>query len=384
MGQHLRELNKVIVPYNYTLPIITDVLRKHHGYKYCTALDLSMQFYCFKLTKAAQDIAVINTPMGPYKYLRAPIGLRNTPGFAQAMMESVLRDVEEADCYIDDIGIFSKTWEEHLVVLEKVLSRLEAKGFTMTPVKCLFGVKEMEWLGYIVTPEGLRPNKKKVDAILKLEPPRTAGEVRTFLGMVNFYRDLYPRRSHLLSKFYSLTKPTDKRGASINWTPENDLAFKELKAVLAKDTLMAVPSHRKPFHIYADASDKQLGACIMQDGRPVAYYSKKLNPAQMNYSTIEKELLALVMTLKEFRSMLLGSELHCYTDHKNLTYTAFNSQRVMRWRSYIEEYQPTMYYRPEGPRQSAVKRSVGVPEVPYPYIWQIVLISPQKFLQGST
>eukprot|EP00984_Skeletonema_dohrnii_P023617 scaffold12715_cov134-Skeletonema_dohrnii-CCMP3373.AAC.2 len=340
----LRELNKVIVRRNYPLPVITDVLRKHHGYQFATCLDLSMQFYCFKLSEKAQKIAVISTPFGLYRYLRAPMGLANTPSFAQAKMEQTLADVPEVDCYIDDVGIFSKTWDEHLETLSKVLQRLESKGFTCNPMKCLFGVKEMEWLGYIVTPQGLKPNPKKVEAILNMQRPRNAGELRSFLGLVNFYRDLYPRRSHLLQSFYDLTNSTDKRSVVIPWTSQHDRAFQELKAVVAKDVLMAFPNHRKPFHIYTDASDKQLGACIMQDGKPVAYYSKKLNPAQMNYSTMEKELLALVMTLKEYRTMLLGAELHCYTDHKNLSFANLNSQRVMRWRAFVEEYTPKIYY----------------------------------------
>lgn len=340
----LRELNKVIVRKNYPLPVITDVLRKHHGYQFATCLDLSMQFYCFKLSKKAQDIAVINTPFGLYKYLRAPMGLANTPSFAQAKMEQTLADVPNVDCYIDDVGIFSKTWEEHLDTLGKVLARLEGKGFTCNPVKCLFGVKEMEWLGYIVTPTGLKPNPKKVEAILNMQRPRNAGELRSFLGLVNFYRDLFPRRSHLLQSFYDLTNSTDKRNVVIPWNSTHDRAFQELKAVVAKDAIMAFPNHRLPFHVYTDASDKQLGACIMQSGRPVAYYSKKLSPAQMNYSTMEKELLALVMTLKEYRTMLLGAELHCYTDHKNLSFANLNSQRVMRWRAFVEEYTPKIYY----------------------------------------
>ena len=188
-----------------------------------------------------------------------------------------------------------------------------------------------------------------MDAIVNLQRPRTAGELRSFLGLVNFYRDLFPRRSHLLSAFYDLTNSTDKRTHGIPWTKEHDQAFAELKAVVAKDALMAFPNHNKPFYIYTDSSDKQMGSCIMQlndDGItvPVAYYSKKLNPAQMNYSTMEKELLSLVMTLKEYRSMLLGAELHCFTDHKNLTFANLNSQRVLRWRAYVEEYDPKIYY----------------------------------------
>eukprot|EP00985_Skeletonema_marinoi_P027203 scaffold21963_cov80-Skeletonema_marinoi.AAC.1 len=158
----------------------------------------------------------------------------------------------------------------------------------------------MVWL-YIVTPTGLKPNPKKVEAILNMQCPRNAGELRSFLGLVNFHRDLFPRCSHLLQSFYDLTNSTDKRNVDvvIPWNSTHDCAFQELKSVVAKDAITTFPNRRQPFQVYTDASDKQLGACIMQSGRPVAYYSKKLSPAQMDYSTMEKELLALVMTLKE-------------------------------------------------------------------------------------
>ncbi len=132
------------------------------------------------------------------------------------------------------------------------------------------------------------------------------------------------------------------------WSPEIQKAFDQMKVLMAADVLCAYPNHNKPFRIFTDASNYQLGACIMQDDIPVAYYSKKLNSAQMNYTTIDKELFCVIVTLREFCSMLLGAELHIHTDHKNIFNVGDSSEQCLRWISYVDEYSPTLHYV-EGP-----------------------------------
>ena len=337
-----RGLNKGLRRKVYPIPRIGDILARRTGYQFLSKLDISMQYYTFELDDESKELCTIATPFGLYRYKRLPMGVSQSPDIAQEIMEKTLRAIEDIECYIDDIGIFSKTWEEHLNTLNEVCKRLEDKGFTVNPLKCQFGVKESDFLGHWLTPTGVKPLRKKVQGILDMQAPTNIGELRSFLGMVTYYRDMWPRRSHILAPL------TDLLGTkTFVWGEAQAKAFTQMKAVIAKDTLLAYPDHNKKFIIETDASDYQLGGRIMQDGKDIAFYTRKLNSAQRNYSTIEKELLGIVETLKQFRHMLLGAEIEIYTDHKNLTYklSQYATQRVLRWRLLLEEYGAKFFYK---------------------------------------
>ena len=168
-------------------------------------------------------------------------------------MEQCLQNIEELDVYIDNVGIFTEDWKHHLLILDKTLSRLEADGFTINPLKCEWAVQETDWLGYWLTPDGLKPWSKKIEAIVNMQRPQTATELRTFLGMVTYYQEMWPRCAHILkplTKLSSLPKKT-----RIEWTPERVAAFDQMKAIVAHDVLLQYPNHNAPFEIYTETSD---------------------------------------------------------------------------------------------------------------------------------
>src|SRR5687767_2274320 len=269
------------------------------------------------------------------------MGLCNSPNIFQEKMSELMVGLEFTRAYLDDLLIISKTdFNEHLEHLEHALTQLSEAGLKINASKCSFCQAELEYLGYWITRNGIKPVTKKVEAILKLAPPTKRKELRKFIGMINYYRDIWPQRAHLLAPLTALT--SDK--VKWKWTEEHQQAFDEMKRAISRETLLAYPNFNEVFEIHTDASLYQLGACISQNGKPIAFYSRKLKLAQTRYRTTERELLSIVEVLKEFRNILLGQQIRVYTDQENLTQKKFNLDRVMRWRLYIEEYSPDLQY----------------------------------------
>ena len=200
--------------------------------------------------------------------------------------------------------------------------------------------KEVEYLGFLLTTEGIQPQPKKLEAMKHLEAPKNTKQLKMFLGMVNFYRDMWKRHSHILAP---LNKLAGKKGKmNWYWGPAEQKAFMEAKRMLADEAKLAFPDFTKPFHLYSDASDRQLGATVCQDGKPLGFYTRKLNSAQLNYTVGEKELLGIVEGLKAFEGILRGQDVTIHTDHLNLLYQQMPTQRMIRWRLLMEEFHPVV------------------------------------------
>ena len=273
----LRELNKRIKRKPFPLPKISDLLQKLEGFAYATSLDLNMGYYHISLTPHASRLCTVVLPWGKYEYLKLPMGLCNSPDIFQEKMSDLMAGLEFARAYLDDLLVVSKgDFDTHLDHLEQVFTHLAEAGLKVNVTKSHFCKYELEYLGYLINREGVRPSMKKVEAIRNLAPPKTRKQLRSFIGMVNYYRDMWPKRSHLLAPLSSLTS----KNVKFKWTEEHQKAFDEIKTVIAQETMLTYPDFNKAFHLHTDASKRQLGAHITQDGKPIAFYSRKLTPAQ--------------------------------------------------------------------------------------------------------
>ena len=352
----LREVNKRIVRSPYPIPRIMDTLQEMEGFTFASAIDLNMGYYHIRLDPDAQKICTIIFPWGKYSYLRLPMGISNAPDIFQERMSTLMAALEFVRVYLDDLLVITRSdWDDHLDKLRQVLRVLQQAGLKVNAPKSHFGKDEVEYLGYVLTRTGIKPQSKKIQAILALSPPTNVKLLRRFLGMVQYYRDMWQNRSEMLAPLTDLvaecgeTKVTRKSGKTKKawyWSEIHQQAFDKVKQALARDVMLAYPDYSKPFVIFTDASTVQLGGVITQDDRPIAFFCRKLLDAQTRYTVTELELLSIIETLKEFRGMLWGQRIIVYTDHKNLTsdVLGMDSNRVHRWRLLLEEFGPDIWY----------------------------------------
>src|SRR5210317_124473 len=227
------------------------MLQKLEGFLFATSLDLNMGYYHIELTPNASRLCTIVLPWGKYEYLRLPIGLCNSPDIFQKNMSEFMADLNFVRAYIDDLLVITQgNFTKHLKQLEQVLQKLQEAGLKINMSKSKLARTKLEYLGYWITRNGIKPLNKKVEAINNLAAPKTRKELRKFIGLVNYYRDLFPRRSETMAPLTALTSKTTKW----KWTTEHQIAFDNMKNIMARPLILSYPDFLKPFENYTDAS----------------------------------------------------------------------------------------------------------------------------------
>ena len=281
-----------------------------------------------------------------------PFGLQGAPATFQRMVDRLLHGLGNfANAYLDDVVIHSATWEEHLQHLETVLTRLREAGLTAKPRKCQFGMAQCVYLGHVVGGGKMQVERSKVDAIKRMPRPKTKKEVRAFLGLTGYYRKFIPGYASIATALTDLTRKVQP--AQVEWTASCEEAFSKLKELLCSTPVLQTPDFDRGFVLQTDASNRGVGAVLGQtdeagSDQPVAYYSRKLLPREENYSTIEKECLAIKLAVQAFRVYLLGRQFTIQTDHRALEWldrVKENNGRLTRWSLALQPFQFTVQHR---------------------------------------
>lgn len=359
-----RKLNAKTISDRYPIPDTSAVLANLGNNKYFTTLDLASGFHQIPMAENDIEKTAFSINNGKYEFVRLPFGLKNAPAIFQRVMDDILRDHLGKIChvYIDDIIIFGKTLEEHLENLRIILETLRKANFKIQPDKSEFLRTEVEFLGFIVSENGLKPNMKKVECIRNYPEPKNLKDLRAFLGLSGYYRRFVKDYAKIAKPLTKLLRGEDghrqipknqSKNFPISFDDEAKHAFKILREILSSNDVLAYPDFTLPFILTTDASDKALGAVLSQkfhDGeRPITFISRTLSQTEENYATNEKEMLAVVWALHTLRNFIYGAKLKIFTDHLPLTFTLSpknNNAKLKRWKSFLEEHDYEMQYKP--------------------------------------
>lgn len=336
-----RRLNLQTSPDAYPLPRIEDILAATKG-KFFSTIDLRNGYYQIPVAEADIPKTAVTTPFGLFEYMRMPFGLRNAAPTFQRFMDFVLRGLPGVVVYIDDILIYADSIEEHIQRIASVLEKLHQHGLRINADKCEWVKTTLQYLGFQVSSEGYAPSLSRVSVLQNMPSPKNADELRRTLGMFNFYRSHIPNYARRTADLYSLL-------SNFSWSPTYEATFVSLKKELASATLLHPPRCFHPFSLHTDASGEAIGAALSQDGHPVGFYSAKLTPAEKNYSTFDKEALAVIKAIKFFRHWIEGSPTTIYTDHEPLTsflQMKNPSSRQAKWCTSLSELQLDIRYLP--------------------------------------
>ena len=346
-----RKLNQVTKLDEFPLPRIDDTLDLLGGALYYTALDLASGYWQVKMEATSQEKTAFSTYAGLFEFRKMPFGLVNAPATFQRLMEVVLAGLARKIClvYLDDVLVLGRTLDEHNTNLAQVLERLREAGIRLKPSKCSFTMREIEYLGHVVSGEGIRTAPSKLEAVKLYLVPKDVKSLRLFLGLVSYYRRFIPGFSRVAAPLHTLTE----KDVPFSWTEECQQAFEELRRLLTDTPVLAFPNFTRPLILETDASGSGLGAVLAQeqeDGttRPIAYASRSLQAHERIYGVTELEGLGVVWAVNHFRSYLYGHRCKVYTDYevlKALLNTPQPSGKLARWGMAIQELDLQILHR---------------------------------------
>ena len=338
----------------YPIPKIEDLLATLEGGEKFTKLDMSQAYQQMELDEDSKQYLTINTHKGLYRYNRLPFGVSSASGIFQRTMENLLQGIPHIIVRSDDILISGKDDEHHVEILDQALQRLSKAGVRLNKEKCIFMAPQVVFCGQEVSKTGIKPVDKKVRAITDAPTPKSVSELKSYLGMLNFYHRYLPDISTVLAPLHFLLQ----KGVAWKWGKKQDEAYKESKEMLLSTKLLTHYDPNRELILACDASPVGVGAVIshkMDDGteRPISFASRSLSAAEKNYSQIDKEGLALIFGVKKFHNYLYGRKFTLYTDHKPLVnlfahdraIPAMAAARIQRWALTLSAYEYDIVYR---------------------------------------
>ena len=357
----------------HPIPKTEDMLAKLSGGQTFTKLDMSHAYSQLELDDESKDLTTINTPRGLYQYNRLPYGISAAPAIFQRVMDGLLAGLPGTVVFFDDILVTGKTESEHIENLERVLSKLQQAGLRLKLSKCEFNKEMIRYLGFIIDKNGLHTDDEKAESVLNAPEPSNVSELKSYLGMLNFYHKFLPSVADLLEPLHVLLR----QDVEWKWEESQRSAFIASKQLLASAEVLTHFNNELPLVMSVDASPYGVGAVlahVMPDGseRPIAYKSRSLNDAERGYAQVEKEGLAVIFGLNKFHKYLFGHKFKIYTDHKPLLglfgekkcVPQMAAARIQRWALRLSAYQYELKYRsgPKNTNADALSRlPVGCP-----------------------
>ena len=334
-----RELNKVTIRNKYSLPRIDDLFDQLRGASFFSKIDLRSGYHQLRIREEYVSKTAFLMRYGSYEFRVMPFGLTNAPAVFMDLMNRVFREFLDqfVIIFIDDILVYSQTEEEHAEHLRQVLQMLRQNELYAKYEKCRFWLKEVQFLGHIISDRGISVDPGKVSAVREWGHPTTPTEIHSFLGLVGYYRRLIRGFSKIAGPLTHLTR----KGVPFISSDACQLAFDELKDRLTSAHVLALPRPGVEYLVYTDASLQGLGGVLQQESQAIAYASRKLKPHEKNCPTHDLELAAVVFALRIWRHYLLGEKFRLFTDHKSLQYLFTQKElnmRQRRWLEFVKDY----------------------------------------------